>query len=105
MPNLLVGKEGKGFFKSHFSGKAETAEFRTRVFLIQGQLTDHPEVNEEAPDGLGADLTLVDAFVPHLRVADPQKPFRGLLVVDRLEPVVRGVGVPPGADDVQVVVP
>ncbi len=59
---------------------------------------------EEAPDGLRADLALVDALVPHLRVADPQQPLGGVFVVDGLEPVVGCVGVPAGADDVQVVV-
>ena len=59
---------------------------------------------EETPDGLGADLALVDALVPHLRVADPQQPLGGVLVVDGLEAVVGRVGVPAGTDDVQVFV-
>jgi hypothetical protein len=57
-------------------------------------------MHEETPDGLRADLTLVDALVPHLSVADPQQPFGGVLVVDGLEAVVGRVGVPAGADDV-----
>ena len=81
-----------------------SSEFRTRDPKIEGQLTDHPEVDEEALDRLGADLTLVHALVSHLRVADPEEPFRALVVVDRLEPVVRRVGVHTRADDVQVVV-
>ena len=59
---------------------------------------------EETSDGLRADLALVDALVPHLRVADPQQPLGGVLVVDGLEPVVGRVGVPSSADDVQVLV-
>jgi len=39
-----------------------------------------------------------------LSVADPQQPLGGVFVVDGLEPVVGCVGVPAGADDVQVVV-
>ncbi len=89
------------------------------------RLTDNPEVDEEAPDRLGADLALVAARVALLGELDLkfkdskyisffivrfymsthlQYPLVPLRVVDGLVPEVGRVGVSPHRQDVEIVV-
>lgn len=52
-----------------------------------------------------ADLALVDAGVPVLRVLDLEVPVLGALLVDRPEPLVTGVCVPADGQEMDVPVP
>ena len=82
---------------------------------ITDQLTYDPEIDEMAPDGLSAHLTLVAALVGDGHIANSQHPslcavvlLLLLAVVARvgagqgLKPLVRSVGVSSGADYVQI---
>lgn len=53
----------------------------------------------------GADLALVDAGVPVLRVLDLEVPVLRTLQVDRSEPLVAGVRVPADGQEMDVPVP
>jgi len=83
-------------------------------------LTDDLQVDEEAPDGLGADLAFVpsssslkindeDFFPPPsrvslLRLLDLEDPLVRLRLVDALEALVRRVGEHAHGQNVQIVV-
>lgn len=53
----------------------------------------------------GADLALVDAGVPVLRVFDLEVPVLGALLMDRSEPLVTSVCVPTDGQEMDVPVP
>ena len=106
----------EAFLKYFLFGKVHEA--------ILLRLTDNPEVDEEAPDRLGADLALVAARVALLGELDLkfknskcislfncfyvsthlQYPLVPLRVVDGLVPKVSRVGVAPHSQDVEVMV-
>ena len=68
-------------------------------------LTDDVQLDEEAPDGLRADLALVPARVPPARLLDLQHPLVPRRVVVRLVARVRRVREPAHGEDVEVAVP
>lgn len=72
--------------------------------VLTKRLTDDVEVYEVRHVRCCRDLTLVDPLVPVLGVLDLEGPVLAALMVDRSEPLVRGVGVPTHCQEVDVTV-